>query len=129
MVQFLEKHFERVMERAALYRTLATAAWSTASATTSGRCTSARSPRSPNNSARPVRRNRGPGEPRAHDDGRELGAALRDDPHRKPTPAHAARLVTRFLQGALAAYSTYHPRIAGLFNDEWREVLDREAKT
>jgi AcrR family transcriptional regulator len=47
----------------------------------------------------------------------------------KPSPAEAARLVTRFLQGAMVAYSTRDPRFAKLFNAKWREALDREAKT
>jgi AcrR family transcriptional regulator len=45
----------------------------------------------------------------------------------KPTPAQAARLVTRFLQGGMVAYATRDPRHAALFTDEWREALDDEA--
>jgi AcrR family transcriptional regulator len=47
----------------------------------------------------------------------------------KPTPARAARLVTRFLQGAMVAYSTQDPRFAKVFNSKWRDALDHEAKT
>ena len=46
-----------------------------------------------------------------------------------PTPAQAARLVTRFLQGGMAAYTSKNPRHPGLFTDEWREVLERVART
>jgi AcrR family transcriptional regulator len=45
----------------------------------------------------------------------------------KPAPAQAARLVTRFLQGALAAYTTTAPRYPELFSDAWRETLEAEA--
>ena len=45
----------------------------------------------------------------------------------KPTPAQAARLITRFMQGGLLAYATRDPRHAGLFTDEWRDALDEEA--
>jgi AcrR family transcriptional regulator len=47
----------------------------------------------------------------------------------KPSPAQAARLVTRFLQGAMAAYSTSDPRLGNLVSGKWRDALDREAKT
>lgn len=46
----------------------------------------------------------------------------------KPTPAQAARLVTRFMQGGLLAYATRDPRHAGLFTDDWRLALEHEAE-
>jgi AcrR family transcriptional regulator len=46
----------------------------------------------------------------------------------RPSPAQAARLVTRFMQGGLLAYATHDPRHAGLFTDEWRDALEHEAE-
>jgi AcrR family transcriptional regulator len=130
MVQFLEKHFERVMERAALYRTLHNSgvvddrrdhAWAMHERVVAA-----------------LAEQLGKTGPKDTEDLESLARMMMGVSSElryamihtgKPTPAHAARLVTRFLQGALAAYSTCHPRFADLFSEEWRDVLDREAKT
>ncbi|MGD8863182.1 MAG: TetR/AcrR family transcriptional regulator [Myxococcales bacterium] len=46
----------------------------------------------------------------------------------KPTPAEAARLATRFLQGGLAAYSTRAADSGSLLSHELEEALEAEAK-
>jgi len=128
MVQFFERHFERVVRLGALYRAM-------------------------DNSGR-VDLRRDPSAMREHivsalteylsrtglKDTEDLDSLarmikgviseLRHSMMRtgKPTPAQAARLVTRFVQGGMAAYTTRHPRYPGLFSDEWRDVLEREAK-
>jgi AcrR family transcriptional regulator len=98
MVQFLERHFERVVQRAPL-------------------------------------RKSGPADTEDLDSlARMIMGVLSELRYAmiqtgKPSPTQAARLVTRFLQGAMAAYRTRCPRFAGLHSDEWREALDAEART
>lgn len=130
MVLFLERHFERVVARAALYRALDNSgvvgvrrdvAW-----TMRERAVKAL--------AEHLRRS-GPKDTEDLDSlARMIAgviASLRDAMIQtgKPTPAQAARLVTRFLQGGMAAYTSKNPRHPGLFTDEWRDVLERVART
>jgi AcrR family transcriptional regulator len=130
MVLFLERHFERVVARAALYRALDNSgvvglrrdvSWSMREKAVQAL-------------AEHLRRS-GPKDTEDLDSlARMIAgviASLRDAMIQtgQPTPAQAARLVTRFLQGGMAAYTTQNPRHPGLFADEWREVLERVART
>jgi hypothetical protein len=45
----------------------------------------------------------------------------------KPSPEQAARLITRFLQGARAAYTTGDPRQPRVPGEEWARTLAEEA--
>jgi AcrR family transcriptional regulator len=126
MVRFLERHFERVVARAALYRALDNSGMvdlrRDVSWTMRERAVKAL--------AEHLRRS-GPIDTEDLDSLARMIAgvtsSLRDAMIQtgKPTPAQAARLVTRFLQGGMAAFTVQHPRHPGLFNDEWREVLER----
>jgi AcrR family transcriptional regulator len=128
MVMFLERHFERVVARAALYRALDNSgvidlrrdvSW-----TMRERAIQAL--------AEHIRRS-GPTDTEDLDSLARMVAGVINSLRNamiqtgKPTPAQAARLVTRFLQGGMAAYTTQQPRHPGLFGDEWREVLERVA--
>jgi AcrR family transcriptional regulator len=130
MVGFLERHFERVVERAALYRALHNSgvvdlrrdhAW-------------AMRQRAVKAFAEQLRRT-GPKDTEDLESlARMVSGCISELRYAmmqtgKPTPAQAARLVTRFVQGGMAAYTTASPRYPGLFSDEWREVLEREART
>ena len=128
MVIFLERHFERVVARAALYRALDNsgvvdlrrdASW-------------AMRERAVQALAEHIRR----GGPTDTEDIESLArmvggviSSLRNAMIQtgKPTPAQAARLVTRFLQGGMAAFTTQQPRHSSLKRPEWREVLERFA--
>jgi AcrR family transcriptional regulator len=130
MVQFLERHFERVMERAPLYRALHN------SGVVDGRRDHAWAMRERAVKALAEELSHGP--IKDTEDLESLARMIMGVTSElryamiqtgKPTPAQAARLVTRFLQGAIAAYSTQHPKYTSLFGEEWREILDREAKT
>jgi AcrR family transcriptional regulator len=130
MVQFLERHFERVTERAALYRALHN------SGVVDGRkdYAWAMRERAVQALAEQLRRS-GPKDTEDLDCLARMMMGVTSEIRYamiqtgKPTPAVAARMVTRFLQGALAAYTTQNPRFPGLFSDEWRETLERESKT
>lgn len=130
MVHFLERHFERVVERASLYRALHNSgvvdqrqdpAWTMreravqALAEQLGK-TGTKDTEDLESLARMITGVIS-----------ELRYAMMQTG--KPTPAQAARLCTRFLQGGMAAYTTRNPRFPGLFGEEWREVLEREART
>lgn len=130
MVQFLERHFERVMERARLYRALYN------SGVVDGRRDHAWAMRERAVKALAEELRHGP--IKDTEDLESLARMIMGVTSElryamiqtgKPSPAQAARLVTRFLQGAIAAYSTRYPRYANLFGEEWREILDREART
>jgi AcrR family transcriptional regulator len=130
MVQFLERHFERVMERARLYRALYN------SGVVDGRRDHAWAMRERAVMALAEELKHGP--IKDTEDLESLARMIMGVTSElryamihtgKPTPSQAARLVTRFLQGAIAAYSTHYPGYAKLFGEEWREVLDREART
>jgi AcrR family transcriptional regulator len=130
MVQFLERHFERVMERSRLYRALHN------SGVVDGRRDHAWAMRERAVKALAEQLSIGP--KKDTDDLESLARMIMGVSSElryamiqtgKPSPAQAARLVTRFLQGAMAAYSTHNPRYAGLFSDEWRAILDHEART
>jgi AcrR family transcriptional regulator len=130
MVQFLERYFERVVERAPLYRALRNSgivdirrdhAWDIRES-----AVKAFTERLHNSNTKDV------------EDLESLArmisgsiAELRYSMMQtgRPTPAQAARLVTRFVQGGIAAYTTGNPRYARLFSDEWREALEPEAQT
>ena len=130
MVHYLERHFERIVERASLYRALHNSgvvdmrqdhAWVMreravkALAEQLGK-TGAKDTEDLESLARMITGVIS-----------ELRYAMMQTG--KPTPAQAARLCTRFLQGGMAAYTTRSPRFPGLFSEEWREVLEREART
>ena len=130
MVQFLERHFERMVQRAALYRALDN------SGVVDQRRDHAASMRK--HAVKALAEQLGRTGAKDTDDLESLArmimgvmSALRHAMIEtgKPTPAQAARLVTRFLQGGMAAYTTRSPRFPGLFSDEWREALEREART
>ncbi len=130
MVQFLERHFERVVQRAPLYRALHN------SGVVDGRRDHAWSMRERAVKALAEQlRKSGPADTEDLDSlARMMMGVLSELRYAmiqtgKPSPTQAARLVTRFLQGAMAAYSTRCPRFAGLHSDEWREALDAEART
>ena len=130
MVQFLEHHFERIVQRSALYRALDNSGVVDQrhdhAAVMRKRAVKALAEQLGRNGAKDT------------DDLESLArmimgvmSALRHAMIEtgKPTPAQAARLVTRFLQGGMAAYTTRSPRYPGLFSDEWGEALEREART
>ncbi len=128
MVVFLERHFERVVARAALYRAL-----DNSGVVDLRRDFSlAMRERALQALAEHIRRG-GPTDTEDIDSlARMVGgviSSLRNAMIQtgKPTPAQAARLVTRFLQGGMAAFTTQQPRHDGLFGDEWRDVLERFA--
>lgn len=130
MVQFLERHFERVTERAALYRALHN------SGVVDGRKDHAWSMRE--RAVQALAEQLKKSGPKDTDDIDVLARMMMGVTSElryamiqtgKPTPAVAARMVTRFLQGGLMAFTTQQPRFPGLFSDEWRDVLDRETKT
>ena len=130
MVQFLERHFERMVQRAALYRVLDN------SGVVDQRRDHAAAMR--RHVVRALAEQLGKSGPKDTDDLESLArmvlgvmTALRHAMIEtgKPTPAQAARLVTRFLQGGMSAYTTRAPRFPGLVSDEWREALDHEART
>lgn len=128
MVDYLEHHFERVMERATLYQALAS----------SGLVDSRRDHASAMREkviaalAEQLQRS-GPKDTADLDSLARMMvgviAEIRSVMVRtgKPSPAHAARLVSRFLQGALAAYTTASPRYPDLFGGPWRETLETES--
>jgi AcrR family transcriptional regulator len=125
MVQFFERHFERVVRRAALYRAM----------DNSGRVDLRRDHSTMREHiVKALTEHLSRTGVKDTEDLESLARMIRgvisELRHSmmltgKPTPAQAARLVTRFVQGGMAAYTTRH----GLFSDEWREVLEREAKT
>jgi AcrR family transcriptional regulator len=130
MVVFLERHFERVMERAPLYRALHN------SGVVDGRRDHAWAMRERAVKALAEQLESGP--KKDTDDLESLArmmmgvtAELRYAMIQtgKPSPAQAARLVTRFLQGAMAAYTTSSMRYADLLSADLREILDRESPT
>jgi AcrR family transcriptional regulator len=130
MVQFLERHFERVTERAALYRALHNSgvvddrrdhAWTMREGAVKALTEQLRrtGPKDTEDLESLARMIMGVSS--------ELRYAMIQTG--KPSPAQAARMVTRFLQGAMAAYTTKNPRFPGLFSDAWGETLEREAKS
>lgn len=130
MVEFLERHFERVMERAALYRAL------TNSGVVDGRRDHAWAMHE--HVVQALAEQLRKSGPKDTEDLQSLARMMLGVSSElryamiqtgKPTAAQAARLVTRFLQGAMAAYTTSCPRYPGVHSDEWRESLDQEAKT
>jgi AcrR family transcriptional regulator len=129
MVHFLERHFERVVERAPLYRALHNSgvvdlrrdhAW-------------VMRDRAIKAFAEQLRKS-GPKDTEDLESlARMMSGCIAELRYAmiqtgKPTPAQAARLVTRFVQGGMAAYTTGNPRYPGLFSDDFREVLEREAR-
>jgi AcrR family transcriptional regulator len=130
MVLFLERQFERVVERAPLYRALHNSgvvdlrrdhAWAMRERTVKALAEQLRKtgPKDTDDFESLARMIMGVIS--------ELRYAMMQTG--SPSPAQAARLVTRFLQGGMAAYTTGRPRFPGLFSDEWRDVLEREAQT
>ncbi|MDD9934945.1 MAG: TetR/AcrR family transcriptional regulator, partial [Myxococcales bacterium] len=129
MVRFLERHFERVTKRADLYQALHNSgvvdcrrdhAWAmkeraVAALTEQLRGSGPKDTEDLESLARMIMGVIG-----------ELRYAMIHTG--KPTPAQAARLVTRFLQGGMTGFTTGAPRFPGLVSDEFREVLEREAK-
>jgi AcrR family transcriptional regulator len=130
MVLFLERHFERVVARSALYRALDNSgvvdlrrdvSWTMRESAVKAL-------------AEHLRRS-GPKDTEDLDSLARMVAgvisSLRDAMIQtgNPTPAQAARLVTRFLQGGMAAFTVQQPRHPGLFSDEWRDVLEQLART
>ena len=129
MVQFLERHFERVMQRAPLYRTLHN------SGVVDGRRDHAWAMHEC--AVQALAEQLAHSGPKDTEDLESLARMMMGVSSElryamihsgKPSPAQAARLVTRFLQGALAAYSTGQPRFGDVFSREFREVLDSEAE-
>lgn len=129
MVQFLERHFERVVTRASLYRALDN------SGVVDQRRDHATTMRK--HAVKALSEQLGRTGPKDTEDldclARMIMGVMSALRHAmietgKPTPAQAARLATRFLQGGIAAYTTRSPRYPGLFSDEWRDVLEREAR-
>jgi AcrR family transcriptional regulator len=130
MVQFLERHFERVVQRASLYRALHN------SGVVDRRHDHAWTMRE--HAIKALAEQLGKTGPKDTEDleslARMISGVISELRYAmmqtgKPTPAQAARLCTRFLQGGMAAYNTRSPRFPGLFSEEWREVLEREART
>jgi AcrR family transcriptional regulator len=130
MVQFLERHFERVMQRAPLYRALHN------SGVVDGRRDHAWTMRE--RAVQALAEQLKQSGPKDTDDLQSLARMMMGVISElryamiqtgKPSAAQAARLVTRFLQGAMAAYTTRCPRFPGLHSDEWHEALEREART
>jgi len=130
MVQFLERHFERMAQRTALYRALDN------SGVVDERRDHAAVMRK--HAVKALAEHLARTGTKDTDDLESLArmimgvmSALRHAMIEtgKPTPAQAARLVTRFLQGGMAAYTTRSPRYPGLMSDEWRDALEREART
>jgi AcrR family transcriptional regulator len=129
MVSFLERHFERCTERAKLYRTLLN------SGVVDGRKDHSFAMHELVAKALAEQLHRsGPKDTEDLESlARMMIGVISEVRYAmihtgRPAPAHAARLVTRFLQGALLAYSSKNPRYPGLFSDEFRDVLEREAK-
>ncbi|MDH5672602.1 MAG: TetR/AcrR family transcriptional regulator [Myxococcales bacterium] len=128
MVHYLERHFERVVDRAPLYRALMNSgvvdrgrdhAWAMKEKAVCA-----------------LAEQLGAAGPRDTDDLQSLArmvmGAISELRYAmihsgKPSPADAARLATRFLQGGLTAYSTRAPRYTELHDDSWRRALDDEA--
>ena len=130
MVQFLEKHFERVMERAALYRTMHNSgvvddrrdhAWAMHERVVGA-----------------LAEQLGKTGPKDTEDLESLARMMMGVSSElryamiqtgKPTPAHAARLVTRFLQGAHRRVLDLPPALRQPVQRRMARVLDREAET
>jgi AcrR family transcriptional regulator len=130
MVQFLERHFERVVQRAALYRALHN------SGVVDGGRDHLWAMRE--HAVQALAEQLGKTGPKDTEDLESLARMFMGVTTElryamintgKPSPAQAARLATRFLQGGMAAYSTKSARFARVFGEDWVAVLERETKT
>jgi len=128
MVVFLEQHFERVTQRATLYRALENSGVVDLAKDHAGTMRE----RVVHAVAEQLRRS-GAKDTEDHESLARMVIGVISElrhgmiHHGRPSPAQAARLVTRFLQGAMAAYTTREPRYQGMGTPAWVQALDDEA--